>query len=153
MALPSSPVETPGCQLNWEYLAGLFRTVESTSSAIQGPGAVGTPVVYTSVEINIGLGTWVVYGCASMSSQTAADAKRLNLFNQTTGATILNSSAPVQDVAAVNINQSFTTVMVLTISSDTKIRLQGQQNGASQITFGTAFAGGAVQRLTALKVK
>lgn len=150
---PADPVALPDCQLNWEALKKLFTVVESISTTVQGPGAVGTPVVYNTVEVNLSTGTWLVYGQATMSSQTAADAKKLNFYNQTLGATIANASSPVVDAGAINVNQLFSTIAVLKFNSETKVRLQGQQNGGSQITFGTALAAGAIQRLTAVRLQ
>lgn len=153
MEFPANPVKLLDCQLNWEYLTKLFKVVESTSTTVQGPGVISTDVIYTTVEVSLAPGTWIVYGCASMSSQAATDGKALQLYNQTNGAVIPNTLSPVQDTPALNAVGSYTTWGVLTLTNSMKIRLIGRRNGASQITIGTALLGGSVQRITAIQVK
>ena len=125
----------------------------SKATTAQGPGTISTDLVYTSVEVTLTPGIWLVWGQATMSSQTAADTKQLGLYNNTAGAAIADSKGPASGRPAVNVDELFVTFAFVTVTTSFAVRLIGYRNGASQISFG--YGGGGItdeQRITAVKV-
>lgn len=141
-------------QENFDQLASVLATTvaPATSSAVQGPSTVGTDLVYTAIDLVLKPGTWLVYGQATLVSQTAADGKQLGLFNVTANADVPNSKGPAGGAATTNAPEPYTTMTVVTLATESTLRLKGFRNGASQIQIGFGFVFTAMQRMLAVRM-
>lgn len=171
---PAQRVSDPSCQINWEAvqsdsvatraaedalsegladtqsrLAVLGTVQQQSSTAAQGPGAVGADVVYGAISVSLVPGTWLVYGQASLKTNVV-DYKQLALWDGT--AEIVDSASAVDANAAAGVEVPFATTAVITVTSTTTVWLLAKRGGASQISVG---AGGPLvteQRITAVRL-
>jgi hypothetical protein len=147
---PQGPKGDPG-----DAVPPDVTVVDTSSGAIQ-VGAPGQDVVYESAELLLSAGTWHVFGYASIQTTAADDEVTLGLFDVTSNADIPKSTGAISSVQ-MGISSAFTTSRVITVATETAIRMKAFRNGVSGVTFGhngpDDFKAQNPQKLYAIKLK
>jgi hypothetical protein len=144
------------------YLVAESKVTESS--------AVSQDLVYQSISLDLTPGTWLVEGFASLSTTVSQDGVQMSLWDDTNSVEVTQSRSPMvstigfggvtscDGITTFCTSVGVTTSRVITVASETTIRLKGHRNGASRIWFGSSDPNGSVvlpwgHRLTALRLK
>jgi hypothetical protein len=138
---------------NFEHLDGRIGAIGESVSAgglVGQAGDLSQDTVYGSADLDLGAGTWLVTGFATLKVGFNDDLVGLGLYDQTNSADIAGSVGPVAAVTTGAFNAGFSTSHVVTLTGPTKLRLKAFRNGASTVDF-EDFTNQAVAPFAALK--
>lgn len=130
--------------------------VEAASGTVQD-GDLSTDLVYTSADLALVPGTWLVTAQASVFTTMNTDSVAIGIFDATRNADV-PQSVSAASVSAQSIPVGLTTSKVLTVSTDTILRIKAFRNGSSTPHIGTPPPAVYIQslkpqRISALKLK
>lgn len=131
--------------------------LEAASSAVLD-GTVSADLIYTSADLTVGPGTWLVTAQASVFTTTNPDAVALGIFDATKNADVPQSVSAGGSTPAVNLIVALTTSKVITLTNQTILRIKAFRNGVSTPHIGTPAPSSVIQalkpqRIWALKLK
>ena len=138
------------------YLVGESSNIET--------GSLYSDVVYQSAQLDLTPGTWLVTGTTQLTTTINSDAVQIGLWNDTVAVEVPQSRSALGRTAdaakACDGVLSFcsftalTTTVVVTVATNTTLKLEAFRNGSSQLQVGvTALALPSTTRLTAVRVK
>jgi hypothetical protein len=133
------------------------------TSEVSESSAMSADLVYQSMALDLTPGTWLVQASATVTTTVNADGVQISLWDDTNGAELPMSRSPVATtmgfVDNVTCNQgcsaiAATTLRVVTVTANTKVRLKAHRNGGSKVWVGTPTPGALprAHRLTAVQL-
>lgn len=120
-------------------IGGNLNELRNTPTALSAQdtttqtGTLGNDFTYTTAEITLTPGTWMVQGQASLINTVTADSTSASLWNQTTGAEVANSTGARATTSTTMENNLVTRLTLITVTVNTAIRVRCKRNGGSTI--------------------
>jgi hypothetical protein len=165
VAVAAAPTTfTAGETLTAADLNANFADLDARVTALEAPptkilasgtagqaGVFSTDTVYTSADLALPAGTWLVVGNAILET-SFADLDGLGLYDATNGVAIPDSLGDVRGIDPNTQRESFTTVQVVTVASSTTIELDAVRHGASTVSFADMTANGGPTATNAHKL-
>jgi hypothetical protein len=131
-------------------------TVIVASSGTVQDGTLSTDLVYTSADLLLPVGTWLVFGQASVQTTNNPDEVMLGIWDSTHSTDIPNSNSAVVVTPAVGSPVAVSTSVLVTVSAAETLQLKVFRNGSSTPHFGnngTTLKSLKPQKLWAMKIK
>jgi hypothetical protein len=140
---------------NTQYLKDAIEAAPATvvnQGVANQAGAAGADVIYTSADVVIPAGTWLVQAGGTIIG-SGADWAAVGVFNQTAGADVANSRGAGGVVSATQGLSLVTRPVVMTVGANTTLRVKAFRNGGTAVTFnGTGVAGAPAGWVNAVRL-